>query len=81
MVTREIELDYIEKGTFQGGDEECAEAGFEMGGEYIFVEKSAFEELQARADKLARQYEGVNLYPGKPYVERRKHLKEYWDKK
>jgi hypothetical protein len=49
---REIELTYIESGTFQGGEEDAFNAGFEMGETYQLVEKSAFDAQHLRACEL-----------------------------
>jgi len=57
---KELELIYLEKGTFQGGEEDCFVFGAKRDKEYIFIEKLAYKKLQAKADKLADILEALD---------------------
>lgn len=41
-----LEVEYIESGTFQGGEEEASIAGIEMGEDYIVIREAKFKELK-----------------------------------
>lgn len=49
---KEVELMYIEGGTFEGGEEEVFDQGFKREEEYLFIEKAALDEKDAQIKEL-----------------------------
>lgn len=52
-----VEVEYLEKGTFQGGDEDCSLAKIKPGDEYLVFKKSALAQTSELGKRASRERE------------------------
>lgn len=52
-----IKVDYIESGTFQGGEEEASQAGIEYGETVIVMKQATYKAMSQRIKELEKRCE------------------------
>lgn len=60
--TKHVEVEYIESGTFQGGEEDVSKANIDYGEDCIVIKKVDFEKLRDMSDAIAKAREALEQF-------------------